>query len=132
LPDQPVAPEVEAAGVPGAAPAMHGEDPDGDPGERRREAAEDASFGAVRVDDLRPDASANSIELEETEKIAPRVDLAADLAKRDEAGAARRDWLPQRPVPMRGDGHLARVRESAHQLGDVGLRASRLREGDDD
>ena len=82
--------------------------------------------------DVRPKAAAEPVELEEAEQVTPRAHRASDVSERDEASAGAGDRLAQRPRTVRGNRELEALGEAARQLGDVGLRASRFRERDDE
>ena len=132
--DQPVDPAIEAgldAGVRIEGPAVHGEDPDRDPGEDGGEATEHAGFRAAGMKDVRSLAPQQPRQLEEAREVTPRADRAADIPQRKKANTGGFGGLAERPGSMRRDRHVEVRDERGEQRSDVGLSPADLGQRDD-
>ncbi len=131
--DDAVAPVVEPpleARVGGERPAVDGEDPDGNAGQARGQAAEHAGLRAVRVQDVGPFAAKDADQLDETGQISPRIDPTADMFKRDVGGPQRSRSLTKGAHPVGRDDDVEISSQGRKQRGDVGLRSPDLGERD--
>ena len=133
-PHQPVCNAVGASGkarVGGECPPVRREDPDRNAADRRREPAEHAGLGAVRVEDVRPLAAQETDQLDEACEVAKRIDLAPHVLQRNEVRACLLGRAAQRTVAVCGHRHVEARDERRQQRRDVRLRAADLGERDE-
>lgn len=131
--DEAVSPVIEPsldARVSRERPAVDGEDPDRNPRHARGQAAEHSRFRAVRVQDVGPFTAKDANQLDDTGEISPRIDLAADMFKRDVGGPQRSRSLTKGAHPVGRDDDVEVARERRKQRGDVALSSPDLGERD--
>ena len=130
---QAVGPQVRlrrAAGARLERPAVHREQPHGDPGDDCGEAAEHARLGAVGVHDRGPLAPEQPDELDQPARVLDRVQRAAHMVERHVARAGAASGVGQESLPVGGDRDVVLGQQRGEQRRDVRLRPAGLRQRD--